>query len=420
MMFMKLNKVLILPLACCLAAFTDNPKIQTTIGPMIIESLSGPITKNEIDAFKNYMANWETPKPNSGNGWVFGNPGKAIEACGLMYEATHDKAILDKMILLCDDALSGRNDLLPASKGGQLICWTGKIEPVWPSSAPGVSPAGAGVEQGATLAHMAYCARLILQTPAIWAEKVSIGDPNNFGNTYKERALKYIAEGDYVMDNWIIPHFIRTNDKNRYYFPGSPNTYKPNEAAPWNQAWLLTDGFTRLAMCHQVLNDDALRLGKYITIAKSNIDWFIATAIPTRSAIGSECRVYPYSIAQPRGMEDTNHFAYDSEGLVIAYNSGFYGLKMSDLLPFANTYIDVVLGTIKDGKFAGRIDGTTGTGHGGGDNFVRDEYIYWAEIRPDAYQTIGNIEIKTNKIASSPQIAARLLWEKYRRHLKGL
>lgn len=413
---MKVNTLLIVPFVCCCMAFTPKPAGSL----MIMESLSGPVTQNEIDAFKNHIRSLELPAPNSGNGWVFGNPGKQIEACGLMYEVSHDKEILDRMITLCDDALSGRDDILPTEKGGKLTCWTGKVEPVWPSSPAGKLPAGAGVEQGATLGHMAYCAYLILQNPAIWNEKVSIGDPNNFGATYKERALKYLKEGDYVIDNWIIPHFIRTNDHNHYYFPGAPNTYKANEPAPWNQAWLLTDGFTRLALCHKVLNDDPARLAKYIAIVKPNIDWFIGTAIPNRSAIGSDCRVYPYSLAQPRGMEDTNHFAYDSEGLVLAYNSGLFGLTLNDLLPFANTYIDVVLGTIRDGKFAGRVDGTTGTGHGGGDDFVRDEYIYWADIRPDAYQQIGSIEIKTNKIAQSPQITARLLWEKNRRHLKGL
>jgi len=413
---MKVNKLLLLGVALGCVSFKPKPAAN----PMIIESLNGPVTKNEIDAFKSYLRGLELPPPNSGNGWVFGNPGKEIEACGLMYEVSHDKEILDRMIALCDDALSGRDDLLPAEKGGKLMCWTGKVEPVWPSSAPGKIPAGAGVEQGATLGHMAYCAYLILQNPTIWNDKVSIGDPHNFGTTYKERALQYLKEGDYVIDNWIIPHFIRTNDHNHYYFPGAPNTYKANEPAPWNQAWLLTDGFTRLALCHKVLNDDPARLARYIAIVKPNIVWFISTAIPNRSAIGSDCRVYPYSLAQPGGMEDTNHFAYDSEGLWIAYNSDLYGLKQSDLLPFANTYIDVVLGTIWDGKFAGRIDGTTGTGHGGGDNYVRDEYIYWADIRPDAYQLIGSIEIKTNKMAQSPQITARLLWVKNRRHLKGL
>ncbi|WP_448699203.1 alpha-1,2-mannosidase [Mucilaginibacter sp. AW1-3] len=418
---MKVNKLLVLPLAICCVAFTDKPKVPAPGSPMIIESLSGPVTKNEIDAFKNYMANWETPKPNSGNSWVFGNPGKAIEACGMMYEVSHDKEILDKMILLSDVALSGRDDILAADKGGQLKMWTGSVEPVWPFPAKtGDVAGGGGTVEGATVGHICYCAYLILQTPAIWNDKVSIGDPNNFGATYKERAIKYLTEGDYVIDHWIMPHFIRTKDKNHYYFPGAPNTYKANEEAPWNQAWLLTDGFTRLALCHRLLNDQPERLARYIAIGKSNVYWFIETAHPNRSAIGSDCRVYPYSLAQPRGMEDTNHFAYDSEGLVLAYNSGLYGLKLSDIMPFANTYIDVVLGTVKDGKFAGRVDGTTGTGHGGGDDFVRDEYIYWADIRPDAYQLIGNIEITRNKVGSSPQIAARLLWVKNRRHLKGL
>lgn len=415
---MKINTLFALLLVLCCLAFTEKPKEAVSGSPMIIESLSGAVTQNEIDVFKNYMSNFPAPAPNSGNGWVFGNPGKAIEACGLMYEATHDKDILNKMILLSDDALSGRNDILPATKGGQLVCWTGQIEPVWPSSAPGTVPAGAGVEQGATLSHMAYCAYLILQTPAIWNEKVSIGDPNNFGATYKERALKYITEGDYVMDKWILPRFVRRADNNHYYFPGAPNTYKPNDPAPWNQAWLLTDGFTRLAQCHQLLADAPARVSQYIAIVKPNIAWFFDNTTPNRSAAGTAC--YTFAYAYPKGMEDTNHFAYDSEGLVIAYNSGLYGLTISDLMPFANTYIDVVLGTVKDGKFAGRVDGTTGTGHGGGDNFVRDEYIYWAEIRPDAYQTIANIEIQQHKVGSSPQIAARLLWEKYRRHLKGL
>jgi hypothetical protein len=423
---------MLLPLCYFVVAFTNGKKMApatitapdstNTIStppadnPMIIESLTGAVTQNEINAFKAYMStNFKTPAGNSGNGWVFGNPGKAIEACGLMYEASKDRAILDKMIFLCDAALAGRNDLLPAAKGGQLLCWTGKIEPVWPSSSAGVTPAGAGVEQGATLSHLAYCAYLILQSPTIWNNNVSIGDSNRFGATYKARALKYITESDYVIDKWIIPNFIRTGDSNHYYFPGAPNTYKPNDPAPWNQAWLLTDGFTRLAQCHQLLADAPARLSQYIAIVKPNIAWFFANVKLNTSAAGTAC--YTFAYAYPSGMEDTNHFAYDTEGLWIAFNSGFYGLRSSDILPFANTYVDVVLGTVTNGKFAGRVDGTTGTGHGGGDNYVRDEYIYYAEFRPDKYQIIGTIDL--SKVAGSPQITARLLWEKYRRHLKG-
>jgi hypothetical protein len=85
------------------------------------------------------------------------------------------------------------------------------------------------------------------------------------------------------------------------------------------------------------------------------------------------------------------------------------------MVPFANTYFDVVLGTVTNGRFAGRVDGSTGTGHGGGDNYVRDEYIYLSEFCPDKYLMMGNIEISTNKTATSLPITARLLWEKSRR-----
>ena len=380
---------------------------------MIVENLNGPITQREIDAFKTYMTQKvQLPEKGSGNVWVFGYAGKAIEACGLMYEATHDIAILDRMINLCDAALAGRNDLAPANKGGQLKLWTGKIEPVWPSGTQ--KPAGAGVEQGSVLTHMAFCAKLILQNPSIWNTNVSNGDPNGFGITYKARALKYIQEGDYVMDNWIIPRFIRTSESNHYYFPGAPNTYKATEPAPWNQAWLLTDGFVRLTECHVILKDDASRVAKYDAIVMPNIQWFFMSCSPNLSSTGTACRTWAYAL--PRGMEDTNHFAYDCEGLWIAYDSGRYGITFKDMVPYANTYFDVVLGTGNNSRFAGRVDGSTGTGHAGGDDYVRDEYIYLSEFRPDKYLMMGNIEISTNKTATSLPITGRLLWEKYRRN----
>lgn len=381
---------------------------------MIIESLTGPVTPNETIAFKNYIYNKiSAPATNDGNIWVYGNSGKQIEACGLMYETTKDIAILDRMIYLCDAALAGRNDLASAAKGGQRTIWTGSIEPVWPSSTPEVLLQKAGVEQGQVLSHMAFCSLLILQNPSIWNNTVGIGDPNGFGATYKARALKYIFEADYVMDKWILPRFIRTTDNNHYYFPGAPNDYKPNDPAPWNQAWMLTNGFVRLVQCHVILGDDVNRITRYDAIVKPNIDWFFANMKPNTSKSGSACYLFAY--AYPSGTEDANHLAYDVEGVWIAYNSGRYGLTKAQIMPLANTYFDIVLATVTNGIYAGKIDGTTGTGNAGGDNYVRDEYIYLTEFRPEKFEEVGNIEINKNKIASSPQITARLLWAKNRR-----
>ncbi|MGN6180444.1 MAG: alpha-1,2-mannosidase [Mucilaginibacter sp.] len=411
--FVLLNRWLVCVFAPLLfLSFASAAKAQK----MIIESLNGPVTQSEINAFKVHIQSVEAP-PGNGNVWVFGNGGKSIEACGLMYEVAHDSAILNRMIYYCDEMLSRRNDLLPTVKDGQRILWTGHIEPVWPSSQPAANPAGAGIEQGDEIAHMAYCAKLILLNPSLWNEKVSIGDKYDFGPTYRERALKYIKEGDYVIDNWIIPHFIRTGENNHYYFPGAPNTYKANDPAPWNQAWMLTNALVRLVECHLILRDNDQRIAHYDEIIQPNINWFMANLRHYRSAIGTPC--YTWAYALPKGVEDTNHAAYDCEGLWIAYDSGRYKLTLNDMVAFANTYHDVVMGTITNGRFAGRVDGTTGTGHAGGDNYVRDEYIYLTDFRRDIFTDIANAEINAGKVAVSMPITARLLWEKNRRYKNG-
>ncbi|MET3114132.1 hypothetical protein AAKU52_001865 [Pedobacter sp. CG_S7] len=384
---------------------------------LMVEKLTGPITTNELNAFKNFIATYNpNPTQNYGNIWVFGLPGKAIEACGLMYDATKDIAILDRMIFYCDRSLAGRNDLLPSAEGGQKIAWTGAIEPIWPVTKDEV--AKAGIEQGSVLAHMAFCAKLILQNPSIWNLNVPTGDPNGFGATYKQRALKYITEADYVMDKWIIPRFVRKNDRNRLYFPGAPNQYKPDGPAPWNQLFMVTNSLVRLSECHALLKDDKERLMRYDAIVKPNIDWFFSTLVPKTSAIGTA--VYTWEYAVGGSIEDANHFAYDAEGLWIAYHSGRYGIKYSDLLPFANTYFDVVLATIQptNGKFAGKVDRTTTPErrNAAGDNYVRDEYFYLADFRPDKFAEMANINIKADKIKTYLQGTARLLWQKQRRY----
>ncbi len=376
---------------------------------MIVESMTGALTQNEINAFKTF-AQQKITAPSSwyDNVWVFGASGKAIEACGLMYEASKDTAILDRMIYLCDAALSDRNDLATAANGGQLKVWTGAIEPVWPVTVG--PPASADVEQGQVLSHMAFCAKLIIETPSIWNAKVAIGDHKGYGATYKARALKYIKEADYVLDKWLLARFIKTSESNHYYFPDTPNTYKPLDPAPWNQAWMVTNSLVRLGLCHLMLQDDPARVAKYDAIALPNIKWFFANLRANKSA-GSQCWIWDYALGSRE--EDSNHFAYDAEGMWIAYKSGRFGLKFSDLVPFANTYFDIILATTTNGNYAGYVDGTTGTSSNtDGDNYVRDEYIYLTEFRPDKFATVGTIENATDKFASNPQITGRFLWMK--------
>ncbi len=386
----------------------------TNAQSLLVETSDGPITLNEIKAFKDFIKNYN-PNPDQivGNMWVFGEAGKAIEACGLMFEATKDTAILNRMIFYGDRALSWRNDLAPVSVGGQKKSWTDQIDPIWPSSLN--EPVGAGVEQGSVLAHLAYCAKLILQNKYLWDETVSVGDPYKLGLTYKERAIKFINESDYVIDNWIIPRFVKKTEENRLYFPGAPNTYKPNEPVPWNQLFMVTNGLIRLTECHLLLGNSKSRIKKYDALVKPNLDWFLSNLTPKISGAGT--LIYEWDYALNQRKEDANHFAYDAEGLWIAYNSGRYGIDFQDLIPFANTYIDVILAIVQpNGKYAGMVDGTSRTGNSGGYNFVRDEYFYLAEFRPDQFQRMIEINTKANKIADFLPGTARLLWQKNRRY----
>lgn len=406
----------------CAILHAQNPApVQETekpsIGPkLLVEKLSGPVTADEIAAFKNHIRAVGPPDHNDRNIWVYGNPGKLVEACGMMYEVTGDREILDRMLFYCDAALAGRNDLADAEHGGQRLIWGRQVEPVW--GAPGVNgkPAGAGVAEGSILAHILYSAKLILANPAIWNKTVGSGNPHGFGATYKERALRYVKECDYTVQKWLLPNFVRADKK--FYFPGAPNDYKPNEAVPWNQVCMFTNGLVRLAECYDLLKQEPEKSKRYTDLVKTNFDWFKSTV---KAGTSPACTpVWRFNYALISRIEDTNHFAYDSEGMYLAYANGKCGVTLQDMTIMANTYFDVVLATVANGRFAGNVDGTTGTGHAGGDNYVRDEYIYLADIRKDQFMKVGEIEQRSGKVAVSPQITARLLWLKNKRFKAGL
>jgi hypothetical protein len=390
---------------------------KVTKGPkMVVESFAGKVTDREIQAFKNYIDSVPAPKTHDRNVMVYGNPGKILEACGMMYEVSKDMAILNRMIYYSDAAMAGRNDVEEASNGGRRLLWTGKVEAVWPSSQPSVSPADAGIATGSVLAHILYTAKLILSDPSIWDKKIEQNNAKAVGVTYKERAQWYVKEADYVIDTWILPHYVRADQK--FYFPGAPNQYKPNEAAPWNQLFMLTNGLIRLSQCHVLLKDSPERVKHYDEMVKVNVTWFKDNVTPFKSATGTSCWKFNYALVSRK--EDTNHFAYDSEGMWLAWDAGKYGVTLQDMTMMANTYFDVVLAKQTSGRFAGYVDGSTGTGHAGGDNYVRDEYIYLADIRKDKFDLVGEIEKASGKIAQSAQITARLLWVKNRRFKAGI
>ncbi len=49
---------------------------------MVIESLDGPVTPNEIRAFKEHLRTVRIAKDNIGNAMVYGSSGNAVESLG--------------------------------------------------------------------------------------------------------------------------------------------------------------------------------------------------------------------------------------------------------------------------------------------------------------------------------------------------
>src|SRR5881394_3442127 len=149
-------KILISSLVCACV----GTGFSVCAAQMAIDSLTGPLTTNEVGTFKTYMATqtpgqtpWGTLGGTGHNEWADGPSGNAIEAMGLMYEASGDIAILNTMISWSDKCTSERNDLMSAANGGHRVMWTGTISKVWVPNDPTSSSATyAGGENGDTKA----------------------------------------------------------------------------------------------------------------------------------------------------------------------------------------------------------------------------------------------------------------------------
>ena len=105
---------------------------------MAIDSLSGPVTQNEINSFISYMQSQSPPPTPWGalngtghNAWADGTAGRELEAMGEMFEISSNMTILNQMVNWSDYCTSQRNDLMAATNGGQRVMWTGLIDKVW-------------------------------------------------------------------------------------------------------------------------------------------------------------------------------------------------------------------------------------------------------------------------------------------------
>lgn len=387
---------------------------------MTVESLDGPITTNEIASFRNYIqtltpATWNTTGGME-NEYAQGHSGEQAKAMGLMYELSHDTAVLDRMIVFCDVLLSQRNDLLAAPQG-QKIYNTGTMAPAWPSSLTD-SPIYSTSASGDCAGHLAYCARLILQTPASWDSSPSGGDSFGFGATYLLRAKRYLAEADVCFDHYFFPYMLDLSSGNVLKYSAS-SPYQPGNQLPWNQALMMVYPLQNMAVAHEILGDAPARVANYDTIVAVNVGRFFtdpAVKILYNDPDGQPAYNWSYTPTANSG-EDSNHGSLDVAGFYRAFRLGRYGVTTAQMVPFANMFCDVMTRTIGS-DYAGTVSGTDGSGHAAPTTYVRSGFLFVAEFRPDQYYNlmIGS-RLSAGGTTTSTDAFSRAMWEKQMRYL---
>jgi hypothetical protein len=376
---------------------------------MVIESLDGPVTSNEIHAFKEHLRTIPIPQDNTGNAMVYGSGGNAVESLGDVYGIRPDREILDRMLAFTDRMLAARND----PHTGRIL-WTGRREPVWPNKRTDAADAAySGTENGDVIAHIAYAAELILRDKTLWNRPAA----GRNGVTYLERATTYVRECDKTIDTFLLPwwvdrrtHRYRFPDSDLYAALGERYARDRGKPVPWNQQMMLNGAFGRLAFCHELLGDDPNRVERYDAIVKASADWFRRdlTIYPIN---GRDCCKWSY-VAEGKSLrhvEDTGHAAYDMY-FCRMYASGRYGIPRETMVALADT---ALLAIYKgNNRFAWRVDGSQTTR-----SYLPGTFLYLAEFRPELYRVIGAADLERAK--RDPSIAARILRAKHLLHCES-
>ncbi len=386
-----------------------------TRAALVVDSLSGPVTPNEIHSFKAFMRTQNPPRVPwdfRHNAWSFGPGGRNLEALGMMYEVSGDLEILHQMIRWTDECVSQRNDLMPAERGGQRVMWTGRIDKVWCPEPPTHRNAKyAGCETEDAIAHIAYCAKLVLQHPALWKTAVPDGNPHGYGVTYLDRAKGYLARCDEANDDYFLKWFVQP-DTHLIRSPTNQPVWTAinNNVDAINRQMMFDGGYQRLAECHEILGDDPARVKQYDEIVKASVTECLTGIKNFAPREVNDHKVYNwhYFPWSKTNSESVGHAAYDVLGIHRASLRPVYGVALDDVRPLANTVVQVI--TKGTNTFSATVDGRGSSG-----NCLLGEWIVLADWNPAVYDIVANAAIASRRYANNANLTAYILWMKHRR-----
>lgn len=401
---MKQSFCKFLTLTVALTFLTDVARASMTI-----QSLTGPVTATEISSFESFMAGQSPPTTNSyGNDMADGTSGMDCEALGLMYEVTNDPVLLNKMITYADAFISLRNDYTD-----RRVMWDGKVDPVWLTKAASSSEAGyAGSENNDIVGHVAYCAKLILEHPSLWNQTVPDGNPHGYGVTYYQRATNYVDQMEYSEDNYFNGYFINFSTYQITAPTSSAWTTFNETTTAWNRQMMFLNGWQRLSECHQILGDNAYKVGVYNSVVQAAMNWFVSQLQPG-TASGQPVYNWTYAPGSGGSEDNTLHSTYDMWGITRAYNAGIYtNISASTMIPFANTLQYVM--NISTNTISYYVNGTDGSNSSR--NYIYPGWMPIANFSPTTYWIMANMNIAQGSQHSTAIFDAFILWDKNARY----
>lgn len=374
---------------------------------MTIQSLSGPVTSTEISSYETFMAGQAPPTANTyDNNMADGTAGMNCESLGLMYEVTNDPALLNEMITYADAFISLRNDYTD-----QRVMWTGNVDPVWLTKAATSSEAGyAGCENNDIVGHVAYCAKLILETPSLWNQTVPDGNPHGYGATYFQRATNYIAQMEFSEDNYFTKWFIDTStDRIKDSTAVDPRFSALGESTTaFNRQMMFLNGWQRLSECHQILGDNPAKVALYQSIVQAAMNWFVSQLQPG-TASGQPVYNWTYAPNGSGSEDNTLHSTYDIWGITRAYNAGVYtNIGASTMIPFANTLQYVM--NVSTNHISYYVNGTSSPNSPR--SFIYPGWMPIANFGPTTYSIMANMNIAQGSQGSTAIFDAFILWDK--------
>lgn len=375
---------------------------------MTLQSLYGAVTPAEISSFESFMTGQSPPAGQTYDNTIAdGTAGMEAEALGLMYEVTDDPALLNQMIVFADQFLALRNNTNTGT-----IMWDGNRDPVWLTKPSTNSQAGyAGCENNDIVGHIAFCAKLILESPWLWNATVPDGDPHTNGATYFQRAQTYIGQMDFTQDAYMLKWFINTNNF-QIVAPTNAAWVAENENVnAYNRQMMFLNGFQRLSECHQLLGDSPWRVTEYDAIVKATINVFIGALQPYTT---NGVPVYNWTYAPGSGGSEDNtlHSTYDIWGITRAWESGRYGLTNATMIPFANTLQYVM--NVSTNHISYYVNGTSSPNSPR--NFIYPGWMPVANFGPLTYSIMANMDIAQGSQGSTAIFDALILWVKNARY----